>query len=81
MVWRGELVMGHIGLTPQRISVIGGFRAQGRTLYAARELIEQAKQLQDAGCFSLVIECVPKEVAEAITGTFHRLASAFVCLL
>jgi 3-methyl-2-oxobutanoate hydroxymethyltransferase len=59
--------MGHIGLTPQRISVIGGFRAQGRTLYAARELIEQAKQLQEAGCFSLVIECVPKEVAEAIT--------------
>jgi 3-methyl-2-oxobutanoate hydroxymethyltransferase len=67
LVQGGVAVMGHIGLTPQRISVLGGFRAQGKSMKAAKELIEQAKQLEKAGCFALVIECVPALVAEAIT--------------
>ena len=59
--------MGHIGLTPQRISVLGGFRAQGKTLAAAKVLLADALALQEAGAFALVIECVPSEVAELIT--------------
>ena len=62
-------VMGHVGLTPQAISVIGGFRAQGRTAVRARSLIDEALRLQDAGCFSIVLECVPANVAAAITET------------
>ena len=60
-------VMGHVGLTPQAISVIGGFRAQGRTAVRARSLLDEAMRLQDAGCFSVVLECVPANVAAAIT--------------
>ena len=67
IVGGGVAVMGHIGLTPQAISVIGGFRAQGRTAVKARELVDQALALQDAGCFAIVLECVPGPVAEAIT--------------
>jgi 3-methyl-2-oxobutanoate hydroxymethyltransferase len=59
--------MGHVGLTPQAISVIGGFRAQGRTAHRARELVDDALRLQDAGAFSIVIECVPDNVGAAIT--------------
>ena len=61
--------MGHVGLTPQAISVIGGFRAQGRTAVRARALLDEALRLQDAGCFSIVLECVPANVAAAITDT------------
>ena len=63
--------MGHIGLTPQAISVIGGFRAQGRTAVRARQLVDEALRLQDAGCFSIVLECVPANVAAAITETIE----------
>jgi len=63
----GISVMGHIGLTPQAISVLGGFRAQGRTAKKARQLLDDALALQDAGVFSIVIECVPPVVAKAIT--------------
>jgi len=63
----GVAVMGHVGLTPQAISVIGGFRAQGRTAVRARELVDEALRLQDAGCFAIVIECVPANVAQAVT--------------
>lgn len=63
----GVAVMGHIGLTPQKLSVLGGFRAQGRTATKARKLVDEALALQDAGCFALVIECVPSEVAQAVT--------------
>ena len=59
--------MGHIGLTPQAVSVIGGFRAQGRTADQAQTLLEDALRLQDAGCFSIVLECVPANVAASIT--------------
>ena len=64
-------VMGHIGLTPQAISVIGGFRAQGRTAVRARAMLDEAMRLQDAGCFSIVLECVPGNVAAAITETLE----------
>lgn len=67
LVAGGVAVMGHIGLTPQRISVLGGFRAQGKSLQAAQALLEDAIALQEAGCFAIVIECVPAEVAEFIT--------------
>jgi len=67
----GVAVMGHIGLTPQAISVIGGFRAQGRTAVRARELLDDALRLQDAGCFSVVLECIPANVATAITETLE----------
>ena len=59
--------MGHVGLTPQAVSVIGGFRAQGRTADQAEALLEDALRLQDAGCFSIVLECVPANVATSIT--------------
>ena len=60
-------VLGHIGLTPQAISVIGGFRAQGRTAARARSLLDEALRLQDAGAFAIVLECIPANVATAIT--------------
>lgn len=59
--------MGHIGLTPQGISVLGGFRAQGRTAIKAKQIINDAMALQRAGAFSVVIECVPEIVAKAVT--------------
>jgi len=59
--------MGHIGLLPQAISVLGGFRAQGRTATRAREILDDALRLQDAGAFSVLVECVPPNVAGAIT--------------
>ena len=59
--------MGHIGLTPQAISVLGGFRAQGRTANRARQLVDEGLRLQDAGAFSIVLECVPDNVAAAVT--------------
>ena len=60
-------VLGHVGLTPQAISVLGGFRAQGRTAANARFLLDDALRLQDAGAFAVVLECVPANVASAIT--------------
>jgi 3-methyl-2-oxobutanoate hydroxymethyltransferase len=67
----GIAVMGHIGLTPQAISVLGGFRAQGRTAVKARRLVDDALALQDAGAFAVVIECVPGPVAQAITNALE----------
>jgi 3-methyl-2-oxobutanoate hydroxymethyltransferase len=60
----GVAVMGHIGLTPQAISVLGGFRAQGRTAVKARALLDDALALQEAGAFAVVIECVPSLVGK-----------------
>ena len=60
-------VMGHIGLTPQSATVLGGFKAQGRTADHARRLYEDALALQDAGCFAIVLEAVPAPVAARIT--------------
>jgi 3-methyl-2-oxobutanoate hydroxymethyltransferase len=60
-------VMGHIGLTPQSATKLGGFRAQGRTAGAALALYDDALALQDAGCFAIVLEAVPAPVATRIT--------------
>jgi len=60
-------VMGHIGLTPQSIHALGGFKVQGKQLDAARTLVEDAVALAEAGCFAIVLECVPDGVARMIT--------------
>ena len=60
-------VVAHIGLTPQSVYKLGGYRVQGRTAEAAKRLIEDAKMLEDAGAFAVVLELVPREVAEIIT--------------
>ena len=60
-------VMGHLGLTPQSINAFGGFRVQGKTEEAAKKLIEDAKRLEEAGVFSIVLEGIPAKVAELIT--------------
>jgi 3-methyl-2-oxobutanoate hydroxymethyltransferase len=63
----GIPVMGHIGLTPQTATMLGGFKAQGRTAAKASQLFDDALALQAAGCFSIVLEAVPAPVAEHIT--------------
>jgi 3-methyl-2-oxobutanoate hydroxymethyltransferase len=63
----GVPVMGHIGLTPQTATKLGGFKAQGRTAAKAVQLYQDALALQAAGCFAIVLEAVPTPVAEAIT--------------
>jgi len=60
-------VMGHIGLTPQSVNVVGGFRLQGKNADDARRLLDEAVALDQAGCFSIVLECVPEELAALIT--------------
>jgi 3-methyl-2-oxobutanoate hydroxymethyltransferase len=67
LVGAGIPVMGHIGLTPQSATMLGGFKAQGRTAEKARRLVEDALALEAAGCFSLVLEAVPSPVATRIT--------------
>ena len=62
-------VMGHIGLTPQSINKLGAYRVQGKTAAAARELIDDARALEDAGVFAVVLEVVPREIARIITET------------
>ena len=62
----GMLVMGHIGLTPQSSGQLGGFKAQGRTADAAMELIQDARAIQAAGAFALLVEAVPPEVCKII---------------
>jgi 3-methyl-2-oxobutanoate hydroxymethyltransferase len=62
----GIPVMGHVGLTPQTSTALGGYRAQGRTADAAAEVARQSLALQDAGCFSIVFEAIPSAVAEAV---------------
>ena len=66
LVKAGINVMGHIGMTPQTATSFGGFKVQGGTPESARKLIEDAKALQDAGVFSIVVECVPSVVAKAM---------------
>src|SRR5215203_3916825 len=60
-------VMAHVGLTPQSVHKMGGYRVQAKTADAAKELIEDAHMLQEAGAFSIVLELVPREVAEIVT--------------
>ena len=63
----GIPVMGHLGLTPQSIHILGGYKVQGKTDESAARLKEDALALQEAGCFSLVLECVPSTVAKDIS--------------
>lgn len=67
LVCSGIPVMGHIGLTPQFIHQLGGYRVQGKTEEGAKRLKEEALALQEAGCFSIVLECVPANVAVEIS--------------
>ncbi len=67
IVKAGIPVMGHVGLTPQRADEIGGFVVQGRDAQTAQKLIQQAKALEKAGCFSLVLECVPDAISKMIS--------------
>ena len=67
IVGAGIPVMGHIGLTPQSATSLGGFKAQGRTAEKARKLVEDARALEAAGCFSIVLEAVPAAVAAEVT--------------
>ena len=63
----GIPVMGHIGLTPQSATLLGGYRAQGRTAPAARRLLDEAVALERSGCFAIVLEAIPAAVAERVT--------------
>jgi 3-methyl-2-oxobutanoate hydroxymethyltransferase len=67
IVAAGIPVMGHLGLTPQSATMLGGYKAQGRTAAKAREMFADALALQAAGCFAIVLEAVPARVAERIT--------------
>lgn len=63
----GIPVMGHIGLTPQSINQLGGYRVQGKVDGDVKKLIDDAKAIEDAGCFAIVVECVPEDVGKLIT--------------
>lgn len=64
-------VVGHLGLTPQSVNVMGGFRVQGKSEEQARKLIEEALVLQEAGVFAIVLECVPAPLAKLVTEKLH----------
>lgn len=63
----GIPVLGHVGLTPQRQNALGGFRVQGKTIAGALKVLEDALAVQEAGCFAVVLEAVPAEVASLVT--------------
>jgi 3-methyl-2-oxobutanoate hydroxymethyltransferase len=67
IVGAGIPVMGHLGLTPQSVNQFGGFRPQGRTAVAAQRLLEDARLLEQAGCFSLVLESIPARLAALVS--------------
>ena len=67
IIGAGIPVQGHLGLTPQSVHQLGGFRAQGKTAPAARRLVEDAMILQEAGCFSLVLETIPARLARLVS--------------
>ena len=67
IVKAGIPVMGHVGLTPQTVSKLGGYKVQARSALAARSLVDAAAALEDAGAFAIVLECVPSDVARELT--------------
>lgn len=69
MVAAGIPVMGHVGLTPQHVAALGGFRVQSKTAEAAATLLEDARILAEAGCFAVVLECIPAAVGAVVTET------------
>jgi 3-methyl-2-oxobutanoate hydroxymethyltransferase len=68
IVRAGVPVMGHVGLTPQSVHKLGGYVVQGKDAERAQQLIRDAHALEDAGCYALVLECIPAELARLITG-------------
>ena len=66
LVGAGIPVMGHVGLTPQTATALGGYRAQGRTAERAKDVLDDALALQDAGCFAIVFEAIPTDVTDVI---------------
>ncbi len=71
LVRTGIPVMGHLGFTPQSVRTLGGFKVQGREPAAADQMVEDAKRLEDAGAFAIVLELVPSTVAERVTSAVH----------
>ena len=71
IVRAGVPVMGHLGLTPQSVKELGGFRVQARTAAAAKTLLEDALALEDAGCFAVVLEAIPERLGSFITERLH----------
>jgi len=69
IVKAGISVMGHIGLTPQTASQLGGYKVQGRDADSARRLLQSARDLENAGAFAVVLECIPAQLSEAISTT------------
>lgn len=67
IVRAGIPVMGHLGLTPQTVSMLGGYRVQGRSALQARSIVDAALALEEAGAFAVVLECVPSDVAREVT--------------
>jgi len=67
LVQSGIPVMGHIGLTPQSVHQLGGFKVQGKSVEQARQLLDDARALEDAGAFSIVLECVPAQLSAMVT--------------
>lgn len=63
----GIPVVGHLGLTPQSVGVLGGYKVQGKNAEAAKKLIEDAKKCEEAGAFAIVLECVPKQLAKEVS--------------
>jgi len=71
LVANGIPVLGHIGLTPQSVKEMGGFKMQGKTAEAARKLMDDAMVLEQAGAFAIVLECVPAELAQTLSAALN----------
>lgn len=75
MTEAGIPVVGHLGLTPQSVHQFGGFKVQGKNLEKARQMIQDAKALEEAGAFAVVLECVPADLSAEITKALHTAAT------
>lgn len=75
LVEAGIPVCAHIGLTPQSVNQLGGYKVQGKEVAAAQELVDDAKALEEAGAFACVLECVPAALAAKITKELHTMAT------
>lgn len=75
MTEAGIPVVGHLGLTPQSVHQFGGFKVQGKNLEKARQMIQDAKALEEAGAFAVVLECVPADLSAEITKELHTAAT------
>lgn len=71
LVASGVPVMGHLGLTPQSVCQLGGYKVQGKDENTAKEILRHAQDLENAGCFALVLECVPGDLAQTVTETLN----------